>query len=141
MHRTQPPFRCDHVGSLLRPADLMQARAEHARGEIDADALRAVEDKAIADVVRKQENVGLPCVTDGEFRRAYFHLDFLRALLPARRRGVVCRPGLHGAFRLRVPVLRGNAGRRQEEGAQGEGVIRRVPVLDTQLSASDISGT
>ena len=80
MHRTQPPFRSDHVGSLLRPANLMQARAEHARGEIDADALRAVEDKAIADVVRKQENVGLPCVTDGEFRRAYFHLDFLQQL-------------------------------------------------------------
>ena len=80
MQRTKPPFRCDHVGSLLRPANLMEARAQHARTEIDADALRAIEDDAIADVVRKQENVGLKCVTDGEFRRAYFHLDFLQQL-------------------------------------------------------------
>ena len=80
MNRTRPPFRCDHVGSLLRPAALMDARARCARGEIDANALRAVEDEAIADVVRKQENVGLQCVTDGEFRRAYFHLDFLQQL-------------------------------------------------------------
>lgn len=80
MHRNQPPFRCDHVGSLLRPARLMQARSEHARGDIDADTLRAAEDDAIADVIKKQENVGLPCVTDGEFRRAFFHLDFLQQL-------------------------------------------------------------
>ncbi|ROO27633.1 5-methyltetrahydropteroyltriglutamate--homocysteine methyltransferase [Salinisphaera orenii MK-B5] len=80
MQRTQPPFRCDHVGSLLRPAHLMDAREKRARGEIDANALRQIEDEAIADVVRKQENVGLRCVTDGEFRRAYFHLDFLQEL-------------------------------------------------------------
>ncbi|MFA7475275.1 MAG: 5-methyltetrahydropteroyltriglutamate--homocysteine S-methyltransferase [Castellaniella sp.] len=78
--RTVPPFRADHVGSFLRPVYLLEARDRHARGEIDAAALRAVEDRAIAEVVRFQEDVGLKSVTDGEFRRTYFHLDFLRQL-------------------------------------------------------------
>ncbi|HLQ84607.1 MAG TPA: 5-methyltetrahydropteroyltriglutamate--homocysteine S-methyltransferase [Salinisphaeraceae bacterium] len=80
MHRIKPPFRAEHVGSLLRPQAVLQARQRHAKGEIDAAALRRVEDRHIAEAVRKQEDVGLQDVTDGEFRRAYFHLDFLQQL-------------------------------------------------------------
>src|SRR5438132_9578995 len=75
--RTTPPFRADHVGSLLRPAELMRARDDHAAGKIDAAALRAVEDQAIRDVVKLQEDVGLRSATDGEFRRASWHMDFI----------------------------------------------------------------
>jgi 5-methyltetrahydropteroyltriglutamate--homocysteine methyltransferase len=78
--RIDPPFRADHVGSLLRPPEVHAARAQHAAGEITAAELRAVEDRAIADVVRRQEAVGLQGVTDGELRRAWFHLDFLQQL-------------------------------------------------------------
>ena len=78
--RTTPPFRADHVGSLLRPAALKQARAQFAQGEIDAAALRAVEDREIERVIRKQEEVGLQSITDGEFRRSWWHLDFLWGL-------------------------------------------------------------
>ena len=78
--RTAPPFRADHVGSLLRPPQLLQARDDHAAGRIDADALRAVEDDAIREVVRKQEEVGLRSATDGEFRRASWHMDFIYQL-------------------------------------------------------------
>lgn len=76
----KPPFRADHVGSFLRPAELVDARDKHAKGEIDAAALRAVEDKCIAEVVRQQEEVGLKGITDGEFRRTFFHVDFLEQL-------------------------------------------------------------
>jgi 5-methyltetrahydropteroyltriglutamate--homocysteine methyltransferase len=81
----RPPFRADHVGSLLRPAALRQARARHARGEIDAGALAAVEDREIAAVIKKQEAVGLKSVTDGEFRRSWWHLDFLWGLAGTER--------------------------------------------------------
>ena len=74
----RPPFRADHVGSLLRPTELHEARARAARGEIDRAALRAVEDKAIRGAVALQESVGLQGVTDGEFRRDWWHIDFLR---------------------------------------------------------------
>jgi 5-methyltetrahydropteroyltriglutamate--homocysteine methyltransferase len=75
--RTSPPFRADHVGSLLRPQHLREAREEAARGAISADDLRAVEDDAIRDAVKMQEDVGLRVATDGEFRRASWHLDFI----------------------------------------------------------------
>jgi 5-methyltetrahydropteroyltriglutamate--homocysteine methyltransferase len=78
--RTTPPFRADHVGSLLRPPALLDARAAFAVGRIDADALRAVEDEAIHDVVAMQREVGLQSVTDGEFRRATWHMDFIYQL-------------------------------------------------------------
>jgi 5-methyltetrahydropteroyltriglutamate--homocysteine methyltransferase len=78
--RTKPPFRADHVGSLLRPPELLQARADHDAGRIDADELRAVEDEAIRTAVRKQEEVGLQSATDGELRRASWHMDFIYAL-------------------------------------------------------------
>jgi 5-methyltetrahydropteroyltriglutamate--homocysteine methyltransferase len=75
--RTSPPFRADHVGSLLRPANLLKARDDFAAGTIDAAELRAIEDDAIRDIVRKQEDVGLQSATDGEFRRASWHMDFI----------------------------------------------------------------
>jgi 5-methyltetrahydropteroyltriglutamate--homocysteine methyltransferase len=78
--RTSPPFRADHVGSLLRPASLKEARAKHAKGEIDAAALKAIEDREIEKIVRKQEEVGLKLATDGEFRRTWWHFDFFRGL-------------------------------------------------------------
>jgi 5-methyltetrahydropteroyltriglutamate--homocysteine methyltransferase len=74
------PSRADHVGSFLRPQYLLAAREEFARREIDAANLRAVEDQAIAEVIRMQEDVGLHSITDGEFRRTYFHIDFLKQL-------------------------------------------------------------
>jgi 5-methyltetrahydropteroyltriglutamate--homocysteine methyltransferase len=80
MPRTAPPFRADHVGSLLRTAALKEARAKRERGEIDADALRAVEDEEIVKLIRKQEDAGLQSVTDGEYRRASWQTDFLVAL-------------------------------------------------------------
>jgi len=78
--RTKPPFRADHVGSLLRPAALKEAREKFAKGEIDAAALKAVEDREIERVIKKQEEVGLQSITDGEFRRSWWHLDFLWGL-------------------------------------------------------------
>jgi 5-methyltetrahydropteroyltriglutamate--homocysteine methyltransferase len=78
--RTRPPFRADHVGSLLRPKHLLSAREELAAGRIDADELRAIEDEAIRDVVRMQRDVGLQSATDGEFRRGSWHMDFIYQL-------------------------------------------------------------
>jgi 5-methyltetrahydropteroyltriglutamate--homocysteine methyltransferase len=75
--RTTPPFRADHVGSLLRPRALLQAREQAAQGAISRDDLRAIEDEAIRDAVRMQEDIGLRSVTDGEFRRASWHMDFI----------------------------------------------------------------
>jgi 5-methyltetrahydropteroyltriglutamate--homocysteine methyltransferase len=78
--RDSPPFRADHVGSLLRPQALLEARAKHADGEIDDSALRDAEDAAIREVVAMQRDVGLRSATDGEFRRASWHMDFIYAL-------------------------------------------------------------
>ena len=78
--RTSPPFRADHVGSLLRPAALKDARAKFAKGEIGAEALKAVEDREIEAVIKKQAEVGLQLATDGEFRRSWWHFDFFRGL-------------------------------------------------------------
>ena len=75
--RTTAPFRADHVGSLLRPPALLRAREDAARGAISAEELRAAEDSAIRDVVRSQEDMGLRAITDGEFRRSSWHLDFI----------------------------------------------------------------
>jgi 5-methyltetrahydropteroyltriglutamate--homocysteine methyltransferase len=79
-HRTTAPFRADHVGSLLRPPELRQARADHSAGKIDDAALTAVEDTAIAEVIQLQRDVGLQDATDGEFRRASWHMDFIYQL-------------------------------------------------------------
>ena len=80
MLRTKPPFRADHVGSLLRPAALKEARAKRECGEIDDKALKAVEDREIEKVIRRQEDIGLKSITDGEFRRASWQNDFLKML-------------------------------------------------------------
>src|ERR1700736_5277356 len=72
-----PPFRADHVGSLLRPPGLLRAREEHRAGRLSAEELRRVEDDAIREAVRMQQEIGLEGVTDGEFRRGSWHMDFL----------------------------------------------------------------
>lgn len=80
MYRTTPPFRADHVGSLLRTAELKQARADRDAGQISTAQLKSVEDSEIRRIIARQEEVGLDAITDGEFRRAWWHFDFLGAL-------------------------------------------------------------
>ncbi len=77
---SHPPFRADHVGSLLRPPALLQARAKAAAGELASEDLEVAEDTAIREVIAIQRDVGLSTATDGEFRRAYWHMDFIYAL-------------------------------------------------------------
>jgi 5-methyltetrahydropteroyltriglutamate--homocysteine methyltransferase len=78
--KQNPPFRADQVGSLLRTAEVKEPRNRWKNGEISAEELRVVEDKAIAETVKKVESIGIQSITDGEFRRDYFHLDFLKQL-------------------------------------------------------------
>ena len=85
--RSRPPFRADHVGSFLRPKALLDAREARRTGTIDDTALRMVEDAAIRDIVRFQEDLGLRGITDGEFRRTYFHIDFLTQLEGVETKG------------------------------------------------------
>lgn len=80
MSKLNPPFRADQVGSMLRPKALLDVREKFQKGEVSAEALRAAEDKAIEETIKKQENVGLRSVTDGEFRLTYFHVNFLEKL-------------------------------------------------------------
>lgn len=80
MSKVNPPFRADHVGSLLRPPAIVDARAQYRGGELDAAGLRAIEDTEIAAVVSRLGDTGIRSITDGEFRREWFHLDFLRQL-------------------------------------------------------------
>ena len=89
MSPIDPPFRADHVGSLLRPKSVLDARDQFAAGSITAAEKRAVEDEAIADAVRKVESVGMRSVTDGEFRRTWFHLDFLEQLAGVEVSGAI----------------------------------------------------
>ena len=105
--RTKPPFRADHVGSFLRPKYLLDAREQFfVKKEITAEQLRLVEDKAITEIVNFQQDVGLQSITDGEFRRTYFHIDFLAQLggvktdIPV----TVLRPD--GTEELAPPVIR-----------------------------------
>ena len=101
MQRTTPPFRADHVGSILRSAPLKEARGKRAKGEITAADLKAVEDREIEKIVRKQEEIGLKLATDGEYRRSWWHLDFFWGLTGCEKirldhgikfRGVETRP-------------------------------------------------
>jgi 5-methyltetrahydropteroyltriglutamate--homocysteine methyltransferase len=100
------PFRADHVGSFLRPSFLIEAREKFAKREITAEQLREVEDRAIAEVVKFQEDVGLKSITDGEFRRTYFHVDFLRQLggVSSGEPVAVQRPD--GKLELAPPVIK-----------------------------------
>ena len=91
--RGTPPFRADHVGSFLRPKFLLDAREQFRTGAIDAARLRSVEDEAIRGIVAFQENLGLRGITDGEYRRTYFHIDFLTQL-----QGVETKGGIHVKF-------------------------------------------
>jgi 5-methyltetrahydropteroyltriglutamate--homocysteine methyltransferase len=87
--RSVPPFRADHVGSFLRPKALLDARERFAKSEITKKALREAEDAAIRDIVKFQEDLGLQSVTDGEFRRTFFHIDFLEQLAGVEAKGSV----------------------------------------------------
>src|ERR1700729_716765 len=78
--RTTPPFRADHVGSLLRPPELARARADHRAGSLDDAGLRSVEDAAITELIERQRATGLQTVTDGELRRTSWHMDFIYSL-------------------------------------------------------------
>ncbi|UUX96722.1 5-methyltetrahydropteroyltriglutamate--homocysteine S-methyltransferase [Aquabacterium sp. J223] len=100
------PSRADHVGSFLRPKALLDAREQKARGEISAEQLRAVEDAAIADIVRFQKDVGLKSITDGEFRRTYFHVDFLEQLGGVKSDIPVTIRKPDGTEELAPPVMR-----------------------------------
>ena len=85
--RLTPPYRADHVGSFLRPVELLDARERAQKGDITRSRLREVEDAAIRDIVRFQEDLGLEGITDGEFRRTYFHIDFLEQLSGVQTKG------------------------------------------------------
>ena len=104
--RTTPPFRADHVGSFLRPKYLLDAREQAAKGALSKEELRKVEDKAIAEVVQFQEDVGLQAVTDGEFRRTYFHIDFLEQLGGVKTDIPVTIKKPDGTQELAPPVMR-----------------------------------
>jgi 5-methyltetrahydropteroyltriglutamate--homocysteine methyltransferase len=92
-------YRADHVGSFLRPKAVLDARAEAANGKISAEQLRKVEDEWVANVAKKQIENGLRSITDGEFRRAYFHLDFLKHVAGIEEKGQV------GNIRHKVRVI------------------------------------
>ena len=100
------PSRADHVGSFLRPKYLLDAREQFARRQIDAATLREIEDRAIAEVVRMQEDVGMQAITDGEFRRTYFHIDFLKQLdgVQSDDPTIIIKPD--GSEELAPPVMR-----------------------------------
>ena len=104
--RASAPFRADHVGSFLRPKFLLDAREQRAKGEITPEQLRAVEDKAITEIVKFQEDVGLQSVTDGEFRRTYFHIDFLEQLGGVKTDIPVTIEKPDGTQELAPPVMR-----------------------------------
>src|SRR5213083_878422 len=104
--RLAPPFRADHVGSFLRPKRLLDARDQFKRGALDQARLRAVEDHAIRDIVRFQEDLGLQGVTDGEFRRTYFHIDFLEQLGGVKTDIPVTIKKPDGTEELAPPVMR-----------------------------------
>ena len=104
--RATPPFRADHVGSFLRPKFLLDARDQRANGQITPEQLRAVEDKAITEIVKFQEGVGLQSITDGEFRRTYFHIDFLEQMGGVKTDIPVTIKRPDGSEELAPPVMR-----------------------------------
>jgi len=103
--RTKPPFRADHVGSFLRPKYLLEARDKKRRGEISAAELRKTEDQAIAEIVKFQEDVGLQAITDGEFRRTYFHIDFLEQIGGVKTALPEMVQNVDGTQKLSPPVI------------------------------------
>ncbi|GAC1607276.1 MAG: cobalamin-independent methionine synthase II family protein [Ramlibacter sp.] len=103
---THLPARYDHVGSFLRPQSLLEAREQKAKGQITPAQLRTVEDKAIAEIVKFQQDVGLKSITDGEFRRTYFHIDFLEQLGGVKTDIPVTIRKADGSEELAPPVIR-----------------------------------
>lgn len=95
--RTVTPFRYDNVGSFLRPEKLKEARASHAEGNLSATELKKIEDECIVDLIHKQKEVGLQAVTDGEFRRSWWHLDFMWELHGVQKETVEKGYAFHGA--------------------------------------------
>jgi 5-methyltetrahydropteroyltriglutamate--homocysteine methyltransferase len=134
--RTTPPFRADHVGSFLRPAYLLEARDQRARGAITAAELRAVEDRAIAEIVRLQQDVGLKSITDGEFRRTYFHIDFLEQLGGVKTDIPVTVKKPDGTEELAPPVMRVIDKVRHTKDIQ----LADFQYLRAQVEASGIAG-
>jgi 5-methyltetrahydropteroyltriglutamate--homocysteine methyltransferase len=121
----KPPFRADHVGSLLRPAELLQAREKRQKGEISGEELRLVEDHCIRDVVKMQENIGLHGITDGEYRRTLWHADFL-----SRIEGVIVKEGVSpGAGR---DFQGGDDVQRSPTRFETTGKLRRVHGLEVE---------
>ncbi|MFZ4286816.1 5-methyltetrahydropteroyltriglutamate--homocysteine S-methyltransferase [Variovorax sp. HJSM1_2] len=102
----QLPARYDHVGSFLRPQYLLEAREQKAKGQISPEQLRLVEDRAISEIVKFQEDVGLKSITDGEFRRTYFHVDFLEQLGGVQADIPVTVLNGDGSVALAPPVMR-----------------------------------
>lgn len=100
------PARYDHVGSFLRPAYLLEAREKKAKGEITAQDLREVEDRAITEVVQFQQSVGLKSITDGEFRRTYFHIDFLEQMGGVQTEIPLAVEQADGTVKLAPPTIR-----------------------------------
>src|SRR4051812_22672176 len=100
MSRINPPFRADHVGSLLRPPALIEARNRQRAGAISKNELRGIEDTHIRDVVKRQQDAGLRSITDGEFRRTFFHIDFLEQL-----EGVTVTGGIETKFHSKTGVI------------------------------------
>ena len=100
------PAHYDHVGSFLRPLALLEAREQHAKGQISAAALRLAEDRAISDIVKFQQDVGLKSITDGEFRRTYFHIDFLEQLGGVKTDIPMTIQKPDGSLELAPPVMR-----------------------------------
>ncbi len=134
--RQTPPFRADHVGSFLRPSYLLAAREQYAKSEISAQQLRAVEDKAIAEVVKFQADVGLQSITDGEFRRTYFHIDFLEQLGGVKTDIPVTVKKPDGTEELAPPVIRVTAKVRHAKNIQ----LADFQYLKSQIDALGISG-
>jgi methionine synthase II (cobalamin-independent) len=132
MQRIKPPFRAEHVGSLLRPQALREARRGHAAGQLTAAQLRAVEDRAIGQAIRMQEDIGLQAVTDGDFRRSWWHLDFLWGLDGVERHVMEAGVSFAGARTrsegVRVSGRLGFSGHRMIEDFRFlAGQTRRVP--------------
>src|SRR5262245_65417276 len=113
MQRNFPPFRADHVGSILRTAPLKEARLKSAAGQISAAELASIENTEISKIIARQEQVGLTAITDGEFRRAYWHFDFLSGLDGV---AMVEAPGIAFAgvtSKAEAPFVQGKLGSRQ----------------------------
>jgi 5-methyltetrahydropteroyltriglutamate--homocysteine methyltransferase len=130
---TQLPARFDHVGSFLRPKYLLEAREQKAKGQITPEQLRTVEDKAITEIVKFQEDVGLKSITDGEFRRTYFHIDFLDQLGGVKTDIPVTFIKPDGSQELAPPVMKVTSKVRHDKDIQ----LADFNYLKSQISAGN----